>query len=142
MTDAIQLVTVRERAAAAGISPATAASLLAPVPVTSVELGHVAGRSSSDETAVTVMTIVLFFCISIFGSMVLTGVLDFDRPYRLGSRTTSSMMQTSGALTFAADGDGTVMSSPGRCARRAGCGCSAHYSDPSVAAWSAESGPA
>ena len=35
-----------------------------------------AGRSPSDETAVTVMTLVLFFCISIFGAMVLTGVLE------------------------------------------------------------------
>ncbi len=34
---------------------------------------------------------------------------EFDRPHRLGSRTTSSMMQTSGALTFTADRDGTVM---------------------------------
>jgi ABC-2 type transport system permease protein len=76
VTSAIQLVTVRERAAAAGIGPGAAASLLAPVPVTSVELGHVAGRSPADETAVTVMTLVLFFCISIFGSMVLTGVLE------------------------------------------------------------------
>jgi carbon monoxide dehydrogenase subunit G len=30
---------------------------------------------------------------------------EFDRPYQLGSRTTSSMMDTSGALTFAAEGD-------------------------------------
>jgi ABC-2 type transport system permease protein len=76
VTGAIQLVTVRERAAAAGIGPAAAASLLAPVPVTSTELGHVAGRSPSDEAAVTVMTLVLFFCISIFGAMVLNGVLE------------------------------------------------------------------
>jgi ABC-2 type transport system permease protein len=76
VTGAIQLVTVRERAAAAGIGPGAAASLLAPVPVTSVELGHVAGRSPSDEAAVTVMTLVLFFCISIFGAMVLNGVLE------------------------------------------------------------------
>jgi ABC-2 type transport system permease protein len=76
VTDAVQLVTVRERAAVAGIDPGTAASLLAPVPVTSVELGHVAGRSPADEAAVTVMTLVLFFCISIFGGMVLTGVLE------------------------------------------------------------------
>ena len=33
----------------------------------------------------------------------------FDRPRRLGSRTTSSMMETSGTLTFAAEGEGTVM---------------------------------
>jgi hypothetical protein len=76
VTGAVQLVTVRERAAAAGIGPGAAASLLATVPVTSIVLGHVAGRSSSDETTVTVMTIVLFFCISIFGGMVLNGVLE------------------------------------------------------------------
>ena len=40
---------------------------------------------------------------------MLVELTEFDRPRRLGSRTTSSMMQTSGALTFAA-GDGTVMS--------------------------------
>jgi ABC-2 type transport system permease protein len=76
VTGAIQLVTVRERAAAAGLRPEAAAALLAPVPVTNVELGHVAGRSPGDETAVMVMTLVLFFCISLFGAMVLTGVLE------------------------------------------------------------------
>ncbi len=41
---------------------------------------------------------------------MLVELTEFDRPRRLSSRTASSMMQTSGALTFAADGDGTVMS--------------------------------
>jgi len=76
VTAAIQVAAVRERAAAAGLRPEAAAALLAPVPVGSVELGHVAGRSPADETAVIVMTGVLFFCISIFGAMVLTGVLE------------------------------------------------------------------
>jgi len=76
MTGAIQLAVVRERAAAAGLRPDAAAALLAPVPVSSVELGHVAGRSPGDETAVIVMTGVLFFCIAIFGAMVLNGVLE------------------------------------------------------------------
>jgi deazaflavin-dependent oxidoreductase (nitroreductase family) len=44
------------------------------------------------------------------GTPMLVELTEFDRPHRLGSRTTSSMMQTSGALTFAADGEGTVMS--------------------------------
>jgi hypothetical protein len=44
------------------------------------------------------------------GTQMLVELTEFDRPHRLGSRTASSMMQTSGALTFAADGDGTVMS--------------------------------
>jgi ABC-2 type transport system permease protein len=76
VTGAIQLVTVRERAAAAGLRPQAAAALLAPVPVTNVALGHVAGRGPGDETAVMVMTLVLFFGISLFGTMVLTGVLE------------------------------------------------------------------
>jgi hypothetical protein len=43
-------------------------------------------------------------------TQMLVELTEFDRPHRLGSRTTSSMMQTSGTLTFASDGDGTVMS--------------------------------
>jgi len=73
VTGAIQLATVRERADAAGISPG---ALLAPVPVTSVQLGSVPGRGPGDEAAVLVMTAVLFFGISVFGQMVLTGVLE------------------------------------------------------------------
>jgi Polyketide cyclase / dehydrase and lipid transport len=44
------------------------------------------------------------------GTPMLVELTEFDRPHRLGSRTTSSMMQTSGTLTFAADGGRTVMS--------------------------------
>ncbi len=44
------------------------------------------------------------------GMEMLIELTGFDRPHRLGSRTTSSMMETSGTLTFAADGQGTVMS--------------------------------
>jgi len=76
VTGAIQLATVRERATAAGIKPGALTALLAPVPVTSVRLGPVADRSAGDETAVFVMTVVLFLAISVFGQMVLTGVLE------------------------------------------------------------------
>ena len=44
------------------------------------------------------------------GTQMLVELTEFDRPHRLGSRTTSSMMQTSGALIFAADDEGTVLS--------------------------------
>ena len=44
------------------------------------------------------------------GMVMLVELTEFDRPHRLGSRTTSSMMETSGALTFTADNDGTIMS--------------------------------
>jgi ABC-2 type transport system permease protein len=73
---AIQLAAIRERAAAAGISPGAAAALLTPVPVANVQLGSAADRSPGDEMAVLVMTVVLFFGISVFGQMVLTGVLE------------------------------------------------------------------
>jgi ABC-2 type transport system permease protein len=76
VTGAVQLATVRERADVAGISPGALAALLAPVSVTSVQLGSVPGRSPGDETAVLIMTAVLFFGISVFGQMVLTGVLE------------------------------------------------------------------
>jgi ABC-2 type transport system permease protein len=76
LTGAIQLATVRERADAAGISRGALAALLAPVPVTSVQLGSVPGHGPGDETAVLIMTAVLFFGISVFGQMVLTGVLE------------------------------------------------------------------
>ena len=35
---------------------------------------------------------------------------EFERPHRLGSRTTSPLMQTSGTLTFAAEDQDTIMS--------------------------------
>jgi carbon monoxide dehydrogenase subunit G len=44
------------------------------------------------------------------GMEMLVELTEFQRPDRLGSRTTSSMMETSGTLTFAADGTETLMS--------------------------------
>ncbi len=73
---AIQLVAVQQRASAAGIGPEALASVLAPVPVSNVELGQVAGRSPGDETAALVMTIVLLFTLSTYGGLVLTGVVE------------------------------------------------------------------
>jgi carbon monoxide dehydrogenase subunit G len=43
------------------------------------------------------------------GTQMAVELTEFDRPHRLGSRTSSSMMETSGVLTFAAEGEGTVM---------------------------------
>jgi uncharacterized protein YndB with AHSA1/START domain len=42
---------------------------------------------------------------------MLVEITEYERPHRLGSDTTSSMMNTSGAITFteSADGDQTVM---------------------------------
>ena len=44
------------------------------------------------------------------GMEMLVELTEFDRPHRLGSRTASSMMETSGTLTFATGDEGTVMS--------------------------------
>jgi carbon monoxide dehydrogenase subunit G len=43
------------------------------------------------------------------GTEMLVELAEFERPYRLGSHTTSSMMETSGTLTFTTEGNGTVM---------------------------------
>jgi ABC-2 type transport system permease protein len=76
VTGAIQLVAVQDRAAAAGISPAALAAVLAPVQVKNVELGQVAGRGPDDETAAMVMGLVLFYAIVTYGAMVMSGVVE------------------------------------------------------------------
>ena len=43
------------------------------------------------------------------GMDMLVELTEFDRPHRLGSLTTSSMMETSGTLTFTTDADATLM---------------------------------
>jgi hypothetical protein len=43
------------------------------------------------------------------GTAMLVELTEFDRPHRLGSRTTSPLMDTSGALTFSAQDGGTVL---------------------------------
>lgn len=76
VTGAIQFVALRERAAAAGVNPDELLAIIAPVPVTNVELGLVTGRSPDDETAAFIMTLVLFGAISTYGAMVLSGVVE------------------------------------------------------------------
>jgi ABC-2 type transport system permease protein len=76
VTGALQVVAIRERAAAAGISPDSALGLVAPVTVENVQLGRVAGRTPGDETAAIVMTVVLFYAIIGYGAMVLSGVVE------------------------------------------------------------------
>ena len=43
------------------------------------------------------------------GNEMRVEIVDFDRPHRLHTRTTSSMMATSGTLTFGPSGAGTLM---------------------------------
>jgi ABC-2 type transport system permease protein len=73
---AIQLVAVRDRAEAAGMDPDELLAVVAPVAMDSVELGQVEGRSPDDETAAFLMTLLLFFAISTYGAMVLSGVVE------------------------------------------------------------------
>jgi ABC-2 type transport system permease protein len=73
---AIQLVQVRERAAAAGVDPDDLLALVAPVAIDEVELGPVAGRSPDDETAAMLMTLLLFIAISTYANLVLSGVVE------------------------------------------------------------------
>ena len=76
VTGAIQLVAARDRAEAAGMEPDELLAVVEPVPVTNTELGRVEARSPDDETAAFVMTMVLFFAISTYGAMVLSGVVE------------------------------------------------------------------
>lgn len=76
VTGAIQLVAISDRAAAAGMDPDELLAIVEPVQVTNVELGQVQGRSPDDETAAFLMTLVLFFAISTYGAMVLSGVVE------------------------------------------------------------------
>lgn len=76
VTGAIQLVTIRERAAATGIGADELLAVLSPAAVSNVDLGQVAGRSPGDENAAFIMTLVLFGAISTFAAMVLTGVVE------------------------------------------------------------------
>ncbi len=75
-TGAIQVVSIQSRAATAGIGPGELTALISPVPVESVELSKVAGRSADDETAAFIMTLILFGAISTYGAMVLSGVVE------------------------------------------------------------------
>jgi ABC-2 type transport system permease protein len=76
VTSAIQLVAVRDRAEATGIEADSVLAVMEPVPVTNVELGQVEGRSPDDETAASIMNLLLFFAISTYGAMVLSGVVE------------------------------------------------------------------
>ena len=73
---AIQVATVQQRAAAAGVDPDTMARLLSPVPVESVQIGAVPGRSADDDAAAALMTVALLAAIIIYGNLVLTGVVE------------------------------------------------------------------
>ena len=73
---AIQVATVQQRAAVAGVDAAIAARILSPVPVENVRIGAVSGRTADDDAAVALMTVALLAAIVIYGNLVLTGVVE------------------------------------------------------------------
>ena len=73
---AVQVATVQQRAAAAGVDAATTARLLSPVSVDNVQIGAVSGRTADDDAAVALMTVALLAAIVIYGNLVLTGVVE------------------------------------------------------------------
>ncbi len=76
LVGAIQVATVQQRAAVAGMDPETVARMLSPVPVESVQIGAVPGRGADDEAAAALMTVALLAAIVIYGNLVLTGVVE------------------------------------------------------------------
>lgn len=75
VSGAIQLTALQDRARDAGISPEQLQQLAAPVQIDNEELGIVAGRSSDDETAAYIMSILLLLALATYGQLVLTGVV-------------------------------------------------------------------
>lgn len=76
VSGAIELVAVRDRAEAAGMNPDELLAIAQPVALTNIELGRVEGGGADDETAAFLVTMVLFFGISTYGAMVLSGVIE------------------------------------------------------------------
>lgn len=76
LVSAIQVATVQQRGSAAGVDPGTVAEMLAPVPVTSVQIGAAPGRSTDDDAAAALMTVALLMAIVVYGNLVLTGVVE------------------------------------------------------------------
>lgn len=76
VSGAIQLVAVRDRAAAAGIDADQLLAVVAPVTIENEELGLVAGRSPDNETAAYLMSLLLLMAIATYGGLVLNGVVE------------------------------------------------------------------
>jgi hypothetical protein len=72
---------------------------------------------------------------------MLIELTDFDRPHRPRSRTASSMTQTAGTLTFAAEGRDMVLRRDWQVRSRGWLRLLGPLSGPSAAAWHAGSGP-
>jgi ABC-2 type transport system permease protein len=76
VTAAIQLVSLQQRAAAAGIDPGQLHAVMAPVPVQNQQLDVAAGRSTGNGNAAIIMSMLLLLAIVLYGNLVLTGVAE------------------------------------------------------------------
>ena len=76
VTGAIQLVSLQQRAAAAGIDPGQLHAVMAPVPVQNQQLDMTAGRSPHNGNAAIIMSMLLLLAIVLYGNLVLTGVAE------------------------------------------------------------------
>lgn len=75
VASAVQVVRIRERAAEQGLSMQDVGRLLAPVALSNDVLGTVAGKNESAKDVALWAVILMFISVSIYGQMVLTGVV-------------------------------------------------------------------
>lgn len=73
--NAVQAVRIRDRSAQLGLSAQDVRTLLAPVALSSRELGNAAGSGRGSENVALVAVVLLFFAVTMYGNLVLTGVV-------------------------------------------------------------------
>jgi ABC-2 type transport system permease protein len=73
--NALQAVRVRDRAAQLGLSADDLASLLAPVPLSSRQLGSGTGLGENAQDVAMIATILILLAVTMYGNLVLTGVV-------------------------------------------------------------------
>jgi ABC-2 type transport system permease protein len=75
LANAVQAVHIRDRAAQLGLSMEDVASLLAPVALSSRELGSGPGLGESAQDVAMIATILILLAVTMYGNLVLTGVV-------------------------------------------------------------------
>ena len=73
--NAVQVVRIRDRAAQQGISMQQVASLLAPVALSSRQLGATSGLGENAQDVALIAMVLLFMAVLMYGNLVLTGVV-------------------------------------------------------------------
>ena len=75
LANAVQAVHIRDRAAQLGLSMEDVANLLAPVVLSSRELGSGPGRGENAQDVAMIATILILLAVTMYGNLVLTGVV-------------------------------------------------------------------